>query len=443
MTGDKVIPFVGAFESTYLPRLDVDVTETTGHDRRRRDDLELLAATGVRTVRYPIRWHRVEDVAGHYDWSDTDQAFDELAEHGLTPIVDLLHHTSYPAWLDRDFADPRFGPAFLRFCQAVARRYPSIRAYTVFNEPFSTLFLAAHEGIWPPYHRGMEALVEVFSNVLPAFAEATRLMADLLPDATHLYVDTCERHTSGGAGADAYTALANDRRFFILDLLLGREMDPERPFVAEVLRAGGAQLLATPPGRVDVLGLDYYAHSQWHFVPDAPAVIPSPHPSPLASLILEYYERYQLPCMLSETNIRGYSSDRASWLRYTLEQCEVAVEAGVPLVGFCWFPFVDSCDWDSLLARADGNVDPVGVYWLDQDLARRGSTMSAAYAAAASGTPAQLLPAYRFQPPVSSWLVGYLDHMAHWEWQDPPPAEVGRFAVDPDLRIELRVRDAS
>ena len=35
--------------------------------------------------------------------------------------------------------------------------------------------------------------------------------------------------------------------------------------------------------------------------------------------------------------------------------------AGAPLGGYCWFPFVDSVDWNSLLARADGCIDPVGV----------------------------------------------------------------------------------
>jgi hypothetical protein len=168
----------------------------------------------------------------------------------------------------------------------------------------------------------------------------------------------------------------------------------------------------------------------------------SPNPAPLSSLIEEYWERYRRPCLLGETNIRGYASDRASWLRYTLEQCERARAAGVPLDGYCWFPFVDSCDWNSLLARAAGSVDPVGVYWLDERLERRPSSMSAAYTLAARGAPAAELPAYRFQPPVSEWLRGWMPHMRHWDWQDPPADEIVANPPHYEDRIELRVTEA-
>jgi hypothetical protein len=146
-------------------------------------------------------------------------------------------------------------------------------------------------------------------------------------------------------------------------------------------------------------------------------------PAPLADVIETYAMRYGLPCMLSETNVRGYPSDRATWFKYTLEQCELAVSRGVPLEAYCWFPFVDSCDWDSLLARADGNIDPVGVMSVDAGRARHPSSMSRAYAMAARGARSRDLPAYRLREPVRSWLRGYAPQLAHWSWSDPPAAE--------------------
>ena len=171
--------------------------------------------------------------------------------------------------------------------------------------------------------------------------------------------------------------------------------------------------------------------------------LPAAAPIPLAAQIVEYWERFGLPCMLSETNIRGFASDRASWFKYTLEQCEQARDAGVAIEGHCWFPFVDSADWDSLLFRCEGNIDPVGVHWLDGDLDRRPSSMSQAYAAAAAGAPAADLPAYRFQEPVGTWLRGYLPHMSHWDWQDPPADEVCSNTTPPDAQFELRRFDGS
>ncbi len=419
------IEFLGGFESTYQPAHDVDVAETTGHAQRWRADLDLLAACGVRRVRYPIRWHRIERRRGEFDWSGPDRVLGHLGDGGFRPVVDLLHFTSYPRWLRRGFADRRFAEAYLRYTVAFAERYPWVPEYTLLNEPLTTFLLCGHEGVWPPYLRGLKGLLTLAVNVFPAVAAASRAYRDLLPGARHVYADTCERHTAATPDAAGSAAMANDRRFFLLDLFTGRPLELDRPFVAEVQASRADALLSMEPGSIDVLALDYYAHNQWQYLDGAGrGTSPSPQPSTLASLIVEYHSRYRVPCMLGETNIRGFASDRASWLKYTLEQCEVARDAGVPVDGYCWFPTVDSADWDSLLRRADGHLDPVGVFWLDEGLERRASSMSAAYALAAGGAPAANLPAYRFQPPVDRSLRGWMPQMAHWDWRDPPPAEV-------------------
>ncbi len=416
------IEMVGAFESTYMPAHDRDVTETTQHDRRWRDDLNLLHSCGVTRLRYPIRWHRIEAAQGIYDWRATDEVLEYLHDRGLRPIVDLVHHTSYPHWLG-DFANPEWGPHFLRFAEAFAERYPWIEGYTLFNEPFTTFFLCGSLGVWAPFLKGTRGFVSLVRNVLPSLTAASRMYQEMLPNARHLYVETCERANSSRFDGRTAAAYANDRRFFVADLFLGRAIERQRPFAADVVRVGGSDLFGIEPGAIDILGLDYYAHNQWQYGGHQKAVNSSPRPAPLAELITEYWDRYRLTCMLGETNIRGHASDRASWLKYTLEQCERARDAGVPLEGYCWFPFVDSADWGSLLARADGIVDPVGVYWLDERYDRRPSSMSDAYRLAASGATSSSLPAYRFRPPVSVSLKGWLPQMDHWDWQDPPPDE--------------------
>ena len=434
------IPFIGSFESTYQPSHDVDVAETTGHIDRFDQDLDLLQSCGISRLRYPVRWHRIEAAPGAFDWRATDAVMDRLQERGLTPIVDLVHHTSYPKWLTDGFGDGRFPAAYLRYVEEVARRYGWIEEYTLFNEPFSTLMLCGHEAIWPPYRRGMENFLALVSNVLPAVAEASRLYSELLPGARHIYVDSCERHTAAGPGGVEITELANDRRFFVADLFLGRHLDRRRPFLQKVIEAGFEDLLTMAPGRIDVLGLDYYAHCQWEFSTWDSGIVPTPRPTSLRDLIVEYWERYQIPCMLGETNIRGFGPDRATWLKYTLEQCEGAREVGVPLDGFCWFPFIDSADWDSLLYRSDGNIDPVGVYSLDGDLDRQATSMTESFRLAASGAPASALPAFEPQEPVATWLKGFRSQMAHWRWQPPPAGEVGP-KQRPGMRIELKIVD--
>ena len=432
------IDFIGAFESCYLPEHDVDIAEMTGHCESWRADLALLANAGVSALRYPIRWHRVESERNSFDWSYTDEVLGYLHDEGFHPIVDLMHHCSYPQWLRGGFADPEFPSSYLRFVERFAERYPWVPGYTLLNEPFTTIFLTSHEGIWPPFGKGMESFVAVAGNVIPALNAAARMYRELLPHARHVYVEPCEGHTGAGNVGERYAALANDRRFFFLDLMLGRNLDGDRPFVQDVLRHGGESLCDVMPGSIDVLGLDYYAHLEWHFA-DGVGVCPSPAPQGLASLIDQYWRRYDLPMILGETNIRGFSTDRASWLKYTLEQCETARAAGAPIEGYCWFPFIDSMDWDTLLARADRHIDPVGVYWLDDQLKRQRSQMSDAYALAAGGASSEALPAYQFQPPLDRWLRGLLPQMSHWAWQEP--SDTGMCGATTKIHANWKVVD--
>jgi beta-glucosidase/6-phospho-beta-glucosidase/beta-galactosidase len=413
---------VGAFETTYLPGHGVDVAETTGHAAAWRDDLDRLLATGVTTLRYPLRWHRVEAEPGRFRWDEPDAVLDHLRERGAHVVLDLVHHTSYPEWLDEGFRDRRFGDAFVRYAEAAATRYPWTRSYTLFNEPFATLFLAGSEALWPPYDRGTTGLVRLLRSVLPALSTASQCWAELLPDAEHVWVDTCEHHRGTPGDPERYAALANDRRHVVLDLALHHDLDPERPFLRELLQAGGEPLLDVPPLRIDRLGLDYYCHSEWYY-DDAGSHSPSPHPLGFAAVAEQYGQRYGLPMLLAETNLRGLPTDRASWLRHVLEQYELAVARGVDLSGFCWFPYVDSCDWDSLLARPAGRVDPVGVLTLGTDRTRVRTAFTDAWESAARGAPTASLPAYRFQPPCDEQVQGLLRHMEHWDWQDPPDGE--------------------
>lgn len=113
---------------------------------------------------------------------------------------------------------------------------------------------------------------------------------ELLPAAQHVYVDTCEGHRGERAVAE-FVALVNDRRFVVLDLLLGHDLELRRPFLATSFGSGVRICSALPPMSVDALGLDYYAHSEWYFT-RAGGTAPTPFPQRLSALILEDAERY-------------------------------------------------------------------------------------------------------------------------------------------------------
>ena len=104
------LEFLTGFESTFMPDHSADVLETTRHIEQYREDMDLVQAAGMRALRYPAPWHRIEREPGVYDWRWMDQAMEALVERDLEPVIDPVHHTSFPEWLKRGFADEAFVP---------------------------------------------------------------------------------------------------------------------------------------------------------------------------------------------------------------------------------------------------------------------------------------------------------------------------------------------
>ena len=97
-----------------------DQLQLTGHYGR-LDDLDRLAALGVRTIRYPILWERVErlrDGGAPIAWPDA--AMERLRALGIEPIVGLVHHGSGP--FGTSLLDDGFAGGLAAFARTVAER---------------------------------------------------------------------------------------------------------------------------------------------------------------------------------------------------------------------------------------------------------------------------------------------------------------------------------
>lgn len=376
-----------------------------------------------------------------------DRAMRSFQDLGIEPILDPLHHTSFPEWLTDGFANPHFAPDYLRFVTALAKRYPWAGHYTVINEPFVTTWFCGHEGFWYPYQSGARNFIPMLMNVVEAIISVSRMLVEKLPEVRLIHVDAAERHRAADAKSSAHAAFGNEMRFLVQDLILGR-VDKNHSLYGYLEKNGADEKRLTAfrrnPARIDVLGLDYYSHCELEWSAGK-RIYPNKTPEGLVATALEYAGRYRLPVMLSETNIRGYISDRISWLKFMVEQCEEIERRLVPLElsfeGFCWYPFIDSTDWCSLVKKADGKVDPQGIFYLDRDRRRRNpSELSEIFSSLARGEiSSKDIPAYAFCAPLDKQLEHFSPLTAHWKWHRPPtlPAERRPNFQFPHLKDEL------
>lgn len=423
-----MFPYLTGFESTFAPHWPElkCILSQTRHLDKYQDDLLLVKEMGISWMRYPVPWHRIEEDEGKYDWSWFDEVMSIIKDLGLDPILDPLHHTSHPKWLEGGFLNPLFPRIYNDFVRELAQRYPWVTWYTVFNEPLATTLFCGHEGVWYPFAKGPHSFVKMVGNVAKAICQSTATIISINPQAKFLHNDTCEsiQAPDGNADSVGYAGFVNARRFLIDDLVLGR-VDGRHPmwWYLDEFGMGAAELdwFARHPARIDIRGLDYYPAHEHDFYRHGERC-PSDKPRGYANIGLEYSEYLGLPIMLSETNVRGYISDRITWLKYMVLQSEwLAKHPKVDFRGFCYFPVIDSTDWgNGHLKKCTGEIDPVGIYWLDQEtMTRHPSELSHYYCQLAKGLiGSKDIRAYRFLPPLDKTMAGYLPQM-QFDWVEP------------------------
>jgi beta-glucosidase/6-phospho-beta-glucosidase/beta-galactosidase len=426
-------PFLTGIEGTQIFGSGYDMLDLSHHRDLFATDLHNIQVCGVRELRYPIPWHKIERTPRTYDWSWLDVVMATMHRLGLEPIADPLHHTSYPEWLEGGPADERLGDAYERFVTAFAQRYPWVTRYTVVNEPWFTTLACTHMGLWHPGRTGEACFAPALLNVAKTIVRVTNTLERLVPGVRFLHADTCEEHRPLDDEAAPLVEMRNQRRFLVTDLILGR-VDRHHPLYGALAAHGdedGIKWFADHRARIDVLGLDYYMHSEMEWTGDQRMQLHSPRG--FAAVAEVYRQRYGVPVMLSETNIRGEIADRITWLKFMVEQAEElerrAAGSAAPFVGFCWYPFVDSCDWDSLACRADDHNDPQGIMWTRGDVPwwhaerkpRNHSELSMYYAQLTRHhVSATDLPAYEFSARVAPEMRPFLPLMDPWRWQPPP-----------------------
>jgi beta-glucosidase/6-phospho-beta-glucosidase/beta-galactosidase len=107
-----------------------------------------------------------------------------------------------------------------------------------------------------------------------------------------------------------------------------------------------------------VFGVDYYAHNEDRDYKGAP-LRPLPElydeqvrdgrRAGLYRVIVDYFNRYQMPIMIGETGTPYYHYGMR-WHQQMLLECADAMEKGVPFVGYTMYPAVDTWGWETALS---------------------------------------------------------------------------------------------
>ncbi len=368
-------------EDTFVPQTcaghrALDEYALIGHYEHWRADLALVRDLGCRAVRWGVPWYRIEPQPGVFDWRWTDQVIPYLVEElGVLPIIDLMHY-GCPFWLRHEFAAPEYPQAVAAYATAFARRYGRwVRCYTPLNEPQINALLCGREGQWPPYLQGDSGFVRISLQLVQGILLTAAAIKAVDPQAVLVHVDAAglvrtTRPDLAGMAADEQL-----RGYLHYDLLTGR-VTPDHPLYPWLLQSGASppQLaaIAARPLALDVLGLNFYPQWSTRLLDKDEQGgliwgLTEHEGAGFATLLREYYARYRVPILITETSAYGSDAERLAWLHTSLAAIKALRAAGVPVLGYTWFPLCTMIDW-----RYRFGQDPADAYRLELGLYRLG-----------------------------------------------------------------------
>ena len=351
-------------------RVRMDEMDLCGHYRHWRRDFDLVQEIGIRFLRYGPPLHTTLVGAGRYDWSFADEVFPDLRRRGLVAIVDLCHF-GLPDFLG-DFQNPDVPAIFAAYARAFAQRYPWIQLYTPVNEMSICALFSALYGWWNEQLRSDQAFVTALKHIVKANLLAMRAILEMRPDALFVQSESTEYFHAMSPAAIGPAETRNARRFLSLDLNYGRRVDST---MYEYLLDNGMRrdeyhfFLNNNLKHHCIMGNDYYQTNE-HHVSAGGMTVAFGEIFGYAVITHQYYIRYRLPVMHTETNLcQGACGDEAvKWLRKEWANVLRVRNNGVPLVGFTWYSLTDQVDWDTSLREHNGHVNALGLADLDRTL---------------------------------------------------------------------------
>ncbi|HJW15816.1 MAG TPA: family 1 glycosylhydrolase, partial [Flavisolibacter sp.] len=303
---------------------------------------------------------------GTYDWDFTDATFNRLKELDITPIVDLLHF-GVPDWMG-NFQNPEFPELFAEYAGAFAERFPDLQLYTPINEIFITALFSAQYGWWNERLTSDHAFVTALKHLCKANVMAMHAILKVRPDAIFIQSESSEYFHPMRPEVQKQANFLNRKRFLALDLTYGYPISVQ---MYEYMLQNGmtsGEYYWFEQNQVKarcIMGNDYYATNEHLVLPNG-TTEGSGDVFGYYVITHQYYNRYRLPIMHTETNMK--MPDSVNWLYRQWANLHRLKQDGVPIVGFTWYSLTHQVDWDTALREDNGRIHEVGLYDLERNI---------------------------------------------------------------------------
>jgi beta-glucosidase/6-phospho-beta-glucosidase/beta-galactosidase len=353
----------------------VDELAKCGFYERWQTDFELVKELGLGFLRYGPQYYHVNPGPGKYDWQFTAETFAQLKRLQITAIADLCHF-GVPDWIG-DFQNTDWPELFAEYAGAFARRFPWVRFFTPVNEIFVCADFSARQGIWNERQKSDGAFVTAIRNMCRAAILAEQAILEVQPNALFIQSEGATYYHGTEPAAEQQADFYNELRFVSFDLCYGHPVHARiyEYLMDNHLSRDEYHWFLEQGQRVRphcIMGNDYYFPNE-RSVGKEGEMSSSGEVFGYYVITKEYYDRYRMPVMHTETNLA--EPDKAPGWLWKQWCCMKKLKFdGVPILGFTWYSLTDQVDWDTQLTQQNGRVNELGLYDLDRKIRPVGET---------------------------------------------------------------------
>jgi beta-glucosidase/6-phospho-beta-glucosidase/beta-galactosidase len=345
----------------------VDEMAKTKHYEYWHEDFDLVQDLGIHFLRYGPPYYKTHEGPGKYDWSFADETFHALREKQITPIADLCHF-GVPDWLG-NFQNPDWPPLFAEYARAFAQRFPWVKLYTPINEIFVAATFSAQRGWWNECLKSDRGFVTALKHLCQANLLAEAAILKEQPNSIFIQSEATQYFHAEDPGSEQHATFLNEKRFLSFDLTYGYPISVtmyqyllDHGMTREEYEWFGEHHVKAH----SVMGNDYYAHNE-QLVHEDLTTENAGEIFGYYILTRQYYQRYHLPVMHTETNFMD-SAKAPYWLRKEWQNMHRLKLDGVPILGFTWYSLTDQVDWDTSLREDAGRVNALGLVDLNRNV---------------------------------------------------------------------------
>lgn len=382
--------------------------------RHRRQQIRLMCKAGIENVRLGMPNHKMVE---QKSWRCFDKVLSDFKNAGIKVSLDLQHFGLPDHLRDHEnpeesiYLNPKWPEHYLKFSMRAVKKYwNQLEAITLVNEPlitnrFSSCFWneampgdMSHDRY---NHYFIKRALLISWAAVQARYEIQRFMQTQQKDRMiFIHNESCERHAEN-------SEFNHFGRFLGSDLILGQEWllngDFTETDIFQWMRghyirpgheAADEQKLIAQLDQIrqhhlnfqnefgksmkadTVFGVDYYAACETvnvvHGFPKPTCVntyteqVESGQRLGLAGICVEYWNRYQLPILHTETNFVDFdqANHGGEWGVKQLIELAQLPKFGIPVLGFTWYSLMDQFNWHNGLQGSpkENVLHPVGLY---------------------------------------------------------------------------------